>query len=111
MFPIRKNLLFLAIEIGGAHLNFLPAGKVNAQNPRNVANMQPKVEGDCGKLRRSYEEFFGSTERELSRDSIYVIFERSPFVSTSSLSPRIFQIDVLEHSVFVKYFLCRMNRD
>ena len=93
------------------NVNPLPAGKRDAQNPRNVANMQPKVEGGCEKLRWSYEEFFGSTERELSRDSIYVISDRSPFVSTSSLSTRIFQIDVFEHFVFVKYFLCRMNRD
>ena len=54
-------------------------------------------------------EFLGTIERELPRDSIYLVLGRSPFVATSSLSPRIFQIDVLEHSVFVKYFLCRMK--
>ena len=82
-----------------------------SQNPRLVTHVSPKVEGDCEKVRRSYEEFFGSMEREMSRDLTYSIFKRSPFVTTSSLSSRIFEIDDFEHLVFVEYCPCKMNRD
>ena len=100
-----QNILLMAqrfyCDLKKIEVNPLPDGAGNAQNPRKVAFLPPEVERDCEKLRRSCEEFFGSMERELSRDSIHSIFERSPFVNTSSSSLRIFQIDDLEHLVFV----------
>ena len=76
-----------------------------------MTHVSPKVEEDCEKLRRSYKEFFGSMEREMPGDSTHLFLERSPFVTASSLSTRISQIDDLEHLVFVESCPCKRNRD
>ena len=82
--------------------NPLPAGACDAQNPRYPANMTAKVERDCSKLRRSQMKFFSTTEREMSGDSVYRLQSGFSSHPTSSSSPRIFQIDVLEHFIFMK---------
>ena len=74
--------------------------KFCSDQKKSLLYLTPEVEVDYSKLRRSWVEFLGTIERELSRDSIYLVLGRSPFVVTSSLSPRIFQIDVLSATCF-----------
>ena len=77
------------------------------RSSENFPYMTVKVERDCSKLRRSQVKFFSTTERELSGDSVYRLQLRFSSHPTSSSSPRIFQIDVLEHFIFIKTLLCK----